>query len=1261
MRFAIRTLVASFAGRGGLRGALRVGVVACALFVLGAAPASAVVVHPVLSSFDGSGSTAGEFTNLNRLAVSHTSGNVFVLDLGREVLDQFDASGSPVALSDPALMGASSIPVGSSLADADVTVDNSGTASDGNVYVAMESSLSEGVVHGFDSTGATLLGFPKTLPGDICGVGVDPEGDVWVAEFNSGLQEYDSSGVPLSGAFSRVGYCKFAFDVAGNLYVMRPNGSPEKYNPDGSGGFVADPVTPLIGDTDGGRAVAVHPISGHVYVASPQSVREYDSSGAFVSSWGSGTLSDAYGLGVDSATGNLYVSDAANGGVVYIFGTAFVPVVVTGAVTNVSSTSATFNGTVDPDGEQVTDCHFDYGPTASYGQSAPCEQAVGSGDGAVAVSAEVADLEIGYHFRLSASNANGTATGADQRFGPQIQGTSATALAKTTATLQTEVDPGGVAATCEFEYVSEADYDASAPNPYSAGQTAPCTPADLGAGSGFVPASADLTGLQPATTYHFRVVVTNAAGALSSTDHEFLTDLAARISGLRADVGSQTSADVSAEINPLGEETSYYFEYGTTTAYGTQVPVSAVSVGSGVGDVPVSARFEGLSPNTTYHWRVVATNPSGTTTSRDHTFIYDTGGSPLPDNRAYEQVTPVDKNASAFDRGFTFIAPPVASGDGNRVTVNPIQCFAEAEACVASYLSFQGSLYALERSPAGWRPRQLSPPATQYEGTSVRSTEADTGQALFAGRRSADVPIELVARLADGGVRSIGAVTPSVVTDPFVPTARASADLSRVVFGDTSAALDWPFDQTFKANNTPTILEYVAGAAEPILVGVSGGAGSTDLIGECGTRLNDLSRDGRTVIVTVIGEGNGCSQPAPAADEIYARIDESVTVKISGRSSAGCTSPQCQSSSAAPAVFAAASTDARRIVFRSTQQLTDDATDGSDNLYLYDFDKPAGARLTTISVAAVGEPGLDGVTAVNEAGTHVYFAARGALASEPNAANEDPEPGDHNLYLYERDAAHPGGRLVFITELSGDDATIWTGSGNRVATVTPDGRHLMLLSRSDLTDDGADSKATEVYRYNAQTGEMTRLSVGERGFNGNGDETGPQCDDPGLHICPADALIATGSSGTKGLRSISDDGRFAFFSSPAALTPGATDYEPSGPVDPNTGAKYYRHNLYEWHDGHVYLIADGDALPPFNRDFLSPVVGTDATGSNVFFKSQASLSGTDTDNGQLDIYTARVCTEADPCIKSPVRATACSGDQCQGALAVSWVDFGMVE
>jgi hypothetical protein len=94
------------------------------------------------------------------------------------------------------------------------------------------------------------------------------------------------------------------------------------------------------------------------------------------------------------------------------------PTVVSRPASAVTETSATLNATVNPNAETVTDCHFNYGTTPSYGSSAPCVPTPGSGASPVPVSASLTGLKGNtvYHFQIVATNGTGTSESSDQTF-----------------------------------------------------------------------------------------------------------------------------------------------------------------------------------------------------------------------------------------------------------------------------------------------------------------------------------------------------------------------------------------------------------------------------------------------------------------------------------------------------------------------------------------------------------------------------------------------------------------------------------------------------------------------------------------------------------------------------------------------------------------------------------------------------------------------------------------------------------------------------
>ncbi len=115
------------------------------------------------------------------------------------------------------------------------------------------------------------------------------------------------------------------------------------------------------------------------------------------------------------------------------------------------------------------------------------------------------------------------------------------------------------------------------------------------------------------TTYYYQVKAYNSGGESGYGNEANATTPAAISPTATTDPATDVngnSATLNATVNPSGSETTVYFEWGTDTTYGNST--TPQSIGSGIDDVSVSADITGLSPNTTYHYRVVATNAAGT-------------------------------------------------------------------------------------------------------------------------------------------------------------------------------------------------------------------------------------------------------------------------------------------------------------------------------------------------------------------------------------------------------------------------------------------------------------------------------------------------------------------------------------------------------------------------------------------------------------------------------------------------------------------------
>ncbi|MGN6190089.1 MAG: hypothetical protein ACTHOE_14435 [Conexibacter sp.] len=179
----------------------------------------------------------------------------------------------------------------------------------------------------------------------------------------------------------------------------------------------------------------------------------------------------------------------------------------------------------------------------------------------------------------------------------------ATGITDTQVTVAGTVNPQGQLTSYAFQYGTTTAY----------GQQTALTSASSGTAD--TPVRADLAGLTPGTTYHYRVIATNADGTTVGADRTFRTTgtapppppaPSATTGG--ADVNG-ASATLSGSVNPNGVASSYYFQFGTTANYGEQTPPQ--SAGSGSSAFSVSGSLSGLAANTTYHYRLVAVGPNG--------------------------------------------------------------------------------------------------------------------------------------------------------------------------------------------------------------------------------------------------------------------------------------------------------------------------------------------------------------------------------------------------------------------------------------------------------------------------------------------------------------------------------------------------------------------------------------------------------------------------------------------------------------------------
>ncbi len=191
--------------------------------------------------------------------------------------------------------------------------------------------------------------------------------------------------------------------------------------------------------------------------------------------------------------------------------------------------------------------------------------------------------------------------------------TSASGETQTEAMLNGSIDPeGNTAVEYHFEYEG----------PGVTGKQS--TPTATLSATDFTnhPVSAQVTGLEVGMTYHFLLVATYGAAktVTGATTQMFTTHAvtAPTATTLAAEGFKETEATLKGTVNPGGEATEYFFEYGTGTGYGQTTEKATVSASGG--NQGVSATLKGLIPGTEYHFRLVAKNNQGPAEGLDHSF-----------------------------------------------------------------------------------------------------------------------------------------------------------------------------------------------------------------------------------------------------------------------------------------------------------------------------------------------------------------------------------------------------------------------------------------------------------------------------------------------------------------------------------------------------------------------------------------------------------------------------------------------------------------
>jgi hypothetical protein len=680
------------------------------------------------------------------------------------------------------------------------------------------------------------------------------------------------------------------------------------------------------------------------------------------------------------------------------------------------------------------------------------------------------------------------------------------------------------------------------------------------------------------------------------------------ISGVAA-VEDETTTAVRGTIDSQQDATAWAFEYGTTTAYGKQSPVTSATLAAGSSPVAVTRTLAGLTAGTTYHYRLVATNGGGTTNGADHTFTTTTNnpaGESTSNGYAYEMVSPLEKNGVGIQGSYNDTGISAGTGtssvqispDGNAVAYSAFGAFPGAEAAAGF------NRYLSRRSSTDWTSTALDP--------SQRSSSAST-RPQFTFAMSDDLTKTLVysnRALGPGGVDDSNNVYirdndtkqyTLVVTSPqmedwsqlgngFGLLQGYTPDLSQVLFqSDAQLTPDAPAG--------PNTYEWRAGSGLKVLLapstGPALGASPADFGGDKPLRQS-MSRDGRRILVVPRTAGSPESGCSGFCDGIYLLQDGQPAIQVSASQRTGDDPSQPQ-----PVHYQGTSRDLSVVYFSSVAELTDasdTAAGGAQTVYRYDLDSGVLTDLLAGVPAAdrINSGAGDGLAAVTPDGSRIYFIAAGNLV--PGAPSDS-----YQLYMW-----HDGTLShVPTTGSMGFNGTLYRS----VTAFSANSRYFAFQWNTDLTDYASNGNY-QMYIYDAVLDKFSCASCNPSGEAPRGNAVFNPLKQFGLqHYSNA----------------VLDDGTAVFASS-----------DPLVRADVNG-----KRDVYAWRDGQPKLISTGKGA----GDAIFADMSAD--GSTIAFATAARLVPRDTDDLN-DMYVARAGGGLPAQAAAAQARPACAGAACQG-------------
>ncbi|MDX6609286.1 MAG: hypothetical protein QOF85_1211 [Solirubrobacterales bacterium] len=696
-----------------------------------------------------------------------------------------------------------------------------------------------------------------------------------------------------------------------------------------------------------------------------------------------------------------------------------------------------------------------------------------------------------------------------------------------------------------------------------------------------------------------------------------------------------TSAQLRAEIDPKGSQTRYAFQYLSEAEYqaneptdrfagAKEAPSGGAELGIGQGALAAAAAISGLSPDTAYRYRVIATSHCSSEEPEKvcegqgadqsfRTFAPEAPG--LPDQRAWELVSPAQKNG-----GQVFPAEPgrdtcpaAICKPGAGAQLFPMQSTLNGEAIAYQGQPFshsEGAVgeneYVSRRDPkAGWQTTILSPALASRgsgQGYEAFATDLSRGLLLQINPTLSPEAPDKYANLYTQPTTNPLALGPLLVAEPLnrpasgsghfeLIYAGASADLSRIFFKANDALTEeTPFVPEAEDGGPKKFNLYEWAEGRLSLVNVLPGNTETKAGASIGApAANAISDDGSRAFFS------------DEAGQLYVREGAETTVAIPDSGE-----------------FLAASADGAEVLLT--------------NGHIYDLEAETTTDLSE------GEGGFRGLVGQSDDLSHLYFVDTAVLDEAPNEEGATAQAGKFNLYAWQKGTTRFVATLVVGDNGGGSFnlARDWVPSpSERTAEASPNGRWVTFLSQVPLsgydntgpceTDHAVgyvNAPCPEAFLYDSATDKLTCASCSPSGAT-----------PLGLTFLPRIAADLT----LPQPHYLTDEGRL-YFDSRDSLVPSDTNsgvedvyqYEPSGVGSCKREA------------GCTQLISAGHE--PIDSNFLA----ADESGRNVFFTTRDQLVLKDKDDA-IDLYVAREGGGIPA--ETEVGRGECQGEACVPALS----------